>query len=221
VPYARFKDVNDKLKGLMQELETLKAERSSTTPGEVNLTAEIARYQSEARDAWHDDPDRALRAVQAASRLQAQDEIQSTLNDVMAAQKQEQQKAQFLQANQQYVEKALREFPWVKTDEALRKEVEAEHAADIFLQQSPSGWYDATTRVAARHQTTAVPLPETPPSFESGGTIGPPPASSQELSKEYNAQLERLRQGAAGGSVVDSELQAFFEKYKPWKESGQ
>lgn len=210
IPYDRFKEVYDKMKGYESQLQGQQAAQVPQQPSAQPdaITQEIEKWTKVAEENHHD-PRKSTEAMDSIAKLRATQIANETLQGLMQEQAMATAQQQFEFQRDEAWKQACSDYPELKIPNSdFYKSAEAEWFSDPGLQENPLGMLRAAESVYARLAKSGG-LPNSSQRLEGG--VRPAPQKTAE--SENREDRSSIRPGN-----VNDVLQ-YLEKHQPWKDS--
>lgn len=203
VPYDRFKQVNDELKGARAELERLRAlsQQPAQRPTREGYEERIAEYERILEENFDRDPKQVKDALGRITDLRVQAGVNDALEEFFRSQAEEQTKQQIAASQADSVQRALKRFPELGDPESeFYQSVDVLLSNDRGLRGDPDGPYRAAIIVNDSRSSKR----DAPPAFEGGRSQAVPTSPDSTYAEDRQRALNVARQGNT--SALDSFL---------------
>lgn len=212
VPFARFKEVNDRLKGAEAKLAEYEANRAppvAPIKSPDQLLAEIRQMAKKGAD----DPDVLVGALEQMVNVRTSSAVNEALRSVFEEQQREAQAARDAALRQDAEVKTLRDFPELQDPNSdLYKATAAIYRADPWLQETPDGVYRAAKEADYnRGKKVARPTPLGAPGSQRNAFA---PESDSGYMDDRKAAIAAMREGrmAAVDDFFTKNMDRFLKK---------
>ena len=194
VPFARFKEVNDRLKGAEAKLAQYEANRAPPVAPIKSPDQLLAEYRQMAKKGA-DDPDVLIGALEQMVNVRTSSAVNDALRSVFEEQQREAQAARDMALRNEAESKTLRDFPELNDPNSdLYKATAAIYRADPWLQETPDGVYRAAKEADYnRGKKVARPTPLGTPGSQRNAFA--PDGSDDSYKEERKAAMQAMQEG--------------------------
>lgn len=207
VPFARFKEINDRLKGAEAELAQYKAQSVPSVPQQKSPDQLLAEIRAMAKKGV-DDPDVLFGALEQMVNVRTSSVVNDALKSVFEQQEQQFEMNQFAAIENEARSKVLHEFPEIQDQNSdLFKAADAIYRADKFLRRLPDGEYRAVREADyQRTKKTSRPAHLSTPGIQ-GNAFATMDGGDDGYADDRKSVLQAMREGKL------ADVDKFFTKH--------